>query len=48
MHMKSAIEECDITNAANPQSVCEYTKNIMHHYMKTEMNNQPKIKYMEL
>lgn len=46
--MKNAVEDCDLQQAANPQSVSEYTRNIMYHYMRTEMNNQPKIKYMEL
>lgn len=45
--MQSEILECDNQSAQNPQCVAEYTKDILQHYLETEIENQPKVKYME-
>jgi hypothetical protein len=47
-HVQNAVEECDRQDADNVQFVAEFTKDIMKHFINTEMNNQPKAKYMEM
>ena len=40
------LEECDAANAKDPQYVVEFTRYIMHHYLRVEINNQPNTNYM--
>ena len=46
-HINKNVMECDRGHIKDPQRVSEYTSNIMKHYLATEVNNQPKVKYME-
>ena len=36
IHMVKTIEPCDRENAGNVQNVCEFTRDIMKHFMDTE------------
>jgi G2/mitotic-specific cyclin-B, other len=45
--MMKSVEECDLPLSKDVQNVCEFTKDIMKHFMDTEQDNQPKIKYMD-
>ena len=46
-HLVKTIEDCDVQQASDPQHVAEFTSDILNHFMKTEGQNQPKLKYME-
>jgi hypothetical protein len=46
-HLNDTVDECDYEEAYNPQYVAEFTKDIMKHFMATEMMNQPQHKYMD-
>ena len=48
LHLEKSVEECDKTDAENVQYVAEFTKDIMKYFIRTEMNNQPKINYMDV
>ena len=46
-HLGQTVENCDLNVANNPAYVCEFTKDIMRHFMDTELDNQPKVEYMK-
>lgn len=47
-HLSKAVLPCDAPDRDDTQCVVEYQKDILDHYLKTELENQPRIKYMQL
>jgi len=45
--MDKEVLHCDAPHASDPQWVAEYTGSILRHFLETEIQNQPKVKYMD-